>query len=55
MSVESQVTENDDTVIELEEYQELEEQDTSLILDNQYIFVQLPSGNIKVVNLKKDT
>ncbi|CAI2169912.1 13202_t:CDS:10 [Funneliformis geosporum] len=38
-----------------EDSQELEEQDTSLILDNQYVFIQLPSGNIKVVKLQKDT
>ncbi|CAG8578324.1 6217_t:CDS:10 [Funneliformis mosseae] len=41
-----------DIVIKNEESQE---QDTSLILDNQYVFIQLPSGNIKVVKLQKDT
>jgi hypothetical protein len=55
MSVENRITEKDDTVIKCEENQELEDQDTSLILDNQYVFVQLPSGNIKVVKLQKDT
>lgn len=54
MSAVSQITE--DIIIKSEENQEeREEQDTSLILDNQYIFIQLPSGNIKVVKLQKDT
>ncbi|RGB33366.1 Gcd10p family-domain-containing protein [Rhizophagus diaphanus] len=54
MSAVSQITE--DIINKSEENQEeREEQDTSLILDNQYIFIQLPSGNIKVVKLQKDT
>jgi hypothetical protein len=53
MSAISRITEKD-TIIKSEE-EVSEEQDTSLILDNQYIFIQLPSGNIKVVKLQKDT
>ncbi len=50
------ITEKNEIVTENEESQEeLEEQDTSLILDNQYVFIQLPSGNIKVVKLQRDT
>ncbi|CAG8470760.1 5290_t:CDS:10 [Acaulospora colombiana] len=32
-----------------------EEYDDFYILDNQYVFILLPSGNIKVVKLQKDT
>ncbi len=50
------ITEKNEIVTENEEsHEELEEQDTSLILDNQYVFIQLPSGNIKVVKLQRDT
>ncbi|RIA81285.1 Gcd10p-domain-containing protein [Glomus cerebriforme] len=43
-----------ETLVKCEENQVFE-QDGSLILDNQYVFIQLPSGNIKVVKLQKDT
>ncbi|CAG8433899.1 12132_t:CDS:10 [Ambispora gerdemannii] len=34
---------------------EQEEEDDELIRENQYVFIQMPSGNIKVVKLQKDT
>ncbi|CAG8574278.1 12562_t:CDS:10 [Acaulospora morrowiae] len=41
----------DEEIIKEEE----EEEDDFHILDNQYIFILLPSGNIKVIKLQKDT
>ncbi|CAG8728304.1 21184_t:CDS:10 [Gigaspora margarita] len=38
-----------------ESFEQDEHTDTLRIMDNQYVFIVLPSGNIKVVKLQKDT
>ncbi|CAG8616388.1 10982_t:CDS:10, partial [Racocetra persica] len=38
-----------------ESFEQVEDTDTLHIMDNQYVFIVLPSGNIKVLKLQKDT
>ena len=43
-----------DVDVDVEGVEEEGERDESIIHDNQYIFIQMPSGNIKVVKIQKD-
>ncbi|CAG8727344.1 23920_t:CDS:10 [Cetraspora pellucida] len=45
----------DEVDLNNKDFEQIEDADTLHIMNNQYVFIVLPSGNIKVLKLQKDT